>query len=134
VLVVLDTNILVSALLFRGKASVLHRAWVEASFSLAVTEAMVEEYRRVLSYEKFRLSKFEVEYLLSEEVLPFSTLIEGSPACSHWIDDDPDDDEFINAALDQRVDYLVSGDSHILDRKAELPCRVLTLAELVALC
>jgi predicted nucleic acid-binding protein len=31
------------------------------------------------------------------------------------VEDDPDDDKFLEAAVAGNVDYLVSGDSHLLD-------------------
>lgn len=125
---VLDTNVLVSALLFSGRASHIHAMWVSDRISLVFSDAVLEEYRRVLTYPKFGLSTADVLTLLEDEVLPFGTL-EHVAHEGRWIVDDPDDDKFIALALAAEVDHLLSGDAHILNVRQQLPCSILTIQE-----
>jgi len=58
--VVLDTNIVLSALLFaQGRLPPLRSAWREARFQPLVCTATTKELVRALSYPKFRLSAAE---------------------------------------------------------------------------
>ena len=68
---VLDTNVLVSALLFRSTASALFDAWRGERFRLAVSEPILDEYARVLEYPKFRLSERETTAIMEQLVLPY---------------------------------------------------------------
>ena len=69
--VVLDTNVIVSALLFTGKASQLVDKWKSGSIVLLATKDIVLEYLRVLAYPKFKLTETEIEVLLNQEILPY---------------------------------------------------------------
>jgi len=128
VLVVLDTNILISALLFRGAASAVHQAVLDGRLMPLISPPILEEYRRVLSYEKFGLSHTDVRWLLDEEIAPFFRLRHPPMSDTRWIPEDPTDDHFIQLATAESA-TLISGDRHILQRRQELPCPVMTLSE-----
>ena len=65
--VVLDTNLVLSAVVFRGDATgVLRRAWQSRRFAPLVSRATVGELIRVLGYPKFALTVQEREDLLSD--------------------------------------------------------------------
>ncbi len=132
-LLVLDTNVVVSALLFNGPASLAHRAWVEGRIELIFTREILDEYRRVLSYPKFGLSEEDAAYLIEEEILPFGCTISTPEASTSWIPEDSADDRFIEAAVAGNAAALVSGDTHILSRGKKLPCKVMALYELTAI-
>ena len=51
--VVLDTNVVVSALLFTGISSKLVPLWQGGVITALVSRNILEEYLRVLSYPKF---------------------------------------------------------------------------------
>jgi putative PIN family toxin of toxin-antitoxin system len=70
---VLDTNVLVSALLFRSEVSGLFDAWRHGRFRIAASGPILDEYARLLSYPKFRLSEREASAVMEQLVLPFST-------------------------------------------------------------
>ena len=109
---VLDTNVLVSALLFRSEASALLDAWRGGRFRLAVSEPILDEYARVLDYPKFRLSKHGAATIMAEFALPYCDRFRaagGPRLCS-----DPDDDKFIHCALAARTAALVTGDRALL--------------------
>ncbi|MDX9959609.1 MAG: putative toxin-antitoxin system toxin component, PIN family [Spirochaetia bacterium] len=126
--VVLDTNVIVSSLLFRGPASAIHAFVLDGTILPLVSRPIIEEYQRVLGYRKFRLQAEDVEYLMQSEILPWSRMLD-APTGSAWIPEDPSDDHFVNLALVEENTLLISGDRHILDHRATLPCKVLTVAE-----
>ncbi len=111
---VLDTNVLVSALLFRSETSRLFDAWLQGRFRLAVSGPVLDEYARVLTYPKFRLSGQEVAAIMEQFVLPFCDRFE--PTDSARICADPDDDKFLHCAAAARAAALVSGDRTVLSR------------------
>lgn len=113
--VVLDTNVVLSALLFRSDtATRLRHAWQGgAVLPLASTET-TQELLRVLAYPKFRLSADE-QYELLADYLPWTRSVRIAhppprvPECR-----DPADIPFLALAESGRAQLLVSGDRDLL--------------------
>lgn len=109
---VVDTNVLISALLFRGAASALVPLWQTGRLRLIVSQEILAEYLRVLTYPKFKLDSFTVQALFEQHILPFCEVVEahpGAPVCR-----DPDDDKFLWCAAAASADALISGDEDLL--------------------
>ena len=109
----MDTNVLVSALLFVGDPGELITLWKGQRIQPLSSREIMEEYLRVLAYPKFRLTEEEIEYLVSQEVLPFFEVITvqlGQP----FVIDDPSDDKFIWCALEGNAEAIISSDQHLL--------------------
>jgi putative PIN family toxin of toxin-antitoxin system len=112
--VVLDTNIVVSSALGGALVLILER-WDEGRFTVIVTSEILGEYFEVLSRPKFRLKQETIDritrylYQFAEFVVPEERI--------HFIEADPKDDKFLEAAVAGKVDFIVSGDSHLLDLK-----------------
>lgn len=129
--VVLDTNCVVSALLFtRGSAGWLRDAWMARRFLPLVSRDTADELIRVLSYPKFHLDPSEQEMLLAD-YLPFAEAV-GVEKTGMRLPSlkDPADLMFLRLAVDGKADVLVSGDAHLLTIKAKFKTvPILALAE-----
>lgn len=129
---VLDTNVVLSALLFGGPAGAVRRAWQAGALTPVVCRATAIELIRVLTYPKFRLAEADRAALL-EEFLPWCETVvlpdppPPTPAC-----DDDDDVVFAQLAIACGADALVSGDAAVLALKGRLTVPVLTIAEVLA--
>lgn len=110
---VLDTNVVISALLFSGPPSRLVSAWQSSRLRPAVSAPILDEYIRVLAYPKFELTSTEIRSLVEEELLPF---IESVKALDTPVPEvrDPDDAKFITCAVTAGVRWIVSGDDDLL--------------------
>ena len=73
--VVLDTNVLISALLFRGELSRIVGLWKKGKIVPLISKETFEELRTVLEYPKFSLSRAEIESLIEPEILPFFEVV-----------------------------------------------------------
>ena len=112
---VLDTNVLVSALVFpSGSLSWLRHAWQSGQFRPLVNRDSAAELIRVLAYPKFRLSKEDREELLAD-CLPYCETVTADrpppevPPCR-----DVHDQIFLELALTANADALVTGDKDLL--------------------
>ena len=111
---VLDTNVLVSALLFpEGGASWLRRMWRSKAVLPLVSRETVSELIRVLGYPKFSLTRDEQEDLLAD-YLPYCEPVTVEepvplPDCR-----DPFDRPFLALAVAGEADALVTGDADLL--------------------
>ena len=116
--VVLDTNVVVSALVFReGRLAWLREAWAGARnvpLVPLVSRETVAELVRVLAYPKLRLGEAEARtalahYLEHAEALQRVTVRDRLPPCR-----DQDDRMFLLLAYAARADALVTGDADLL--------------------
>ena len=124
--VVLDTNLVLSALVFSGGAmSVLRRRWQDQRFTPLVSKATAEELLRVLSYPKFGLSTEAREDLLAD-YLPYCESVRvPDPAPATPLCRDPFDVPFLELAIAGKADFLVTGDSDLLSLASKSPCPIL---------
>ena len=129
--VVLDTNTVLSALLFpRGRLSWIRDLWTAGRILPLVCRATARELIAALAYPKFNLGESEIQTLLAA-YLPFTEAVDGSndtivevPLCS-----DPDDQKFLRLAAIGRADVLVSGDRAILRLTEPVPFAIESPAE-----
>jgi hypothetical protein len=113
--VVLDTNCLVSALVFRANRLVwLRDSWKSGSFTPVLDKYTSQELLRVLKYPKFRLTKGERDALLGD-LLPYVEVAEPADRTSDLPSiDDLDDVKFLALARKAETDALVTGDRDLL--------------------
>jgi putative PIN family toxin of toxin-antitoxin system len=126
--VVLDTNILVSALLFHGELSRIVTLWKSGSILPVFTKETFAEFREVLHYPKFSLKEDEMRTILEDEVLPFFEAVETENqierVCRDW-----QDDKFITCAVAGQADYIVSGDEDLLVLKKYGQINIISASE-----
>jgi putative PIN family toxin of toxin-antitoxin system len=112
--IVLDTNVLLSTLLFHaGALSWLRLAWQSEAIHPLASHDTTTELIRVLSYPKFKLTSDEREDLLGD-YLPWCETVTVSnkiklPDCR-----DPFDRPFLELALTAKADALITGDKDLL--------------------
>ena len=124
--VVLDTNVLLSALLFNtGALYWLRNAWqTDDIYPLSSRETM-GELIRVLSYPKFDLSGAEQEDLLADYLPWCETVAVSKPPPIPWCRD-PFDRPFLELALVAQADALITGDNDLLALAKDFPVPILT--------
>ncbi len=118
--VVLDTNVVLSALVFRaGAAGQVRLAWQRGLVLPLASTATVQELVRVLAYPKFRLSKAEQDELLAD-YLPYVKTVR-IPQPPPTVPDCRDvlDLPFMYLAVAGKAQVLVSGDRDLLAIAAE---------------
>jgi putative PIN family toxin of toxin-antitoxin system len=107
--VVLDTNVLISALLFKGELSKIVGLWQKGKIVPVISKETFSELKKVLEYPKFSLSSAEIESLIEDEILPFFEVVNVTKHVK-GVCRDPGDDKFISCALSANADAIVTGD------------------------
>lgn len=131
--VVLDTNVVLSALLFSaGRLAWIRHAWQRRQLLPLTCKETVSELLRVLAYPKFKLTAAEQEELLAA-FLTYADIVElptpwpALPACR-----DAKDQVFLVLAHVGRADALVTGGADILTLREAFPRSIMTAEELAA--
>ena len=114
--VVLDTNVLISALLFKGHLSKIVLLWQKGRVTPIISKETFEELRNVLDYPKFSLSQEEINSIIENEILPYFEIAEITENLK-GVCRDPGDDKFISCALSASASYILSGDKDLSDLK-----------------
>jgi putative PIN family toxin of toxin-antitoxin system len=127
---VLDTNVLVSAMLspFGNEAQVLG-AVRRGSIVPCLSPAILAEYCAVLSRPKFGFAQDEILGLIGM-LEAKGLLLEPVPATG--ASPDPGDDDFIACALAADADFIVTGNKRDFPADSCKPSRVVSARELMA--
>jgi putative PIN family toxin of toxin-antitoxin system len=109
--VVLDTNILISALMVRGGTTdTIVRAWENRAYTLLTCEQQIEELHRCFTRPSLvpnRIRRHEAGRLINQ-LRHFAILVAALPEVVR--SSDPDDDFLLGLAEAGKADYLVTGD------------------------
>ena len=123
--VVVDTIVLVSALLFGGKPERLIPLWQRGKIRPLASKEIIDEYLRVLTYPKLKLAEEDLNFLLYQEILSYFKIIDVEPG-ERIIKKDPEDDKFIRCALAGKAKWIISGDRHLLALKTYRKIKIIT--------
>ncbi|HEY4508201.1 MAG TPA: putative toxin-antitoxin system toxin component, PIN family [Candidatus Paceibacterota bacterium] len=120
---VLDTNVFVSALFWRGAPHTVVREGIAGAFTLISSPAIMVELREALVV-KFQTPAEDVrEYL---RVIALNAFLVEPSNVPHVVLADANDDKIIACAVNAEADYIVSGDKHLLSLKKFFSIGIIT--------
>jgi putative toxin-antitoxin system toxin component, PIN family len=112
--VILDTNVLVSGIFFKGPPYRIFQIWKKGHIDIVISHEILEEYRRVIQDVSTQFPHIDISNLF--EMITLKAHFTLSLASHPQICDDPDDDKFFSAALASKTSIIISGDKHLLDK------------------
>ncbi|MCI0555756.1 MAG: putative toxin-antitoxin system toxin component, PIN family [Anaerolineae bacterium] len=110
--IVMDTNVFVSGVFFRGPPYQILKGWQSGEFELVVSQEILDEYRRVgeiLAKEHPIIDLNPILNFVIEHAKVYKPVKLKHPVC-----EDPDDDKFLACALASGSRVIISGDRHLL--------------------
>ncbi len=110
--IVLDTNALISAILFGGKPRQILEKAIRGETRLCISEPILEEFRGVLQRPKFDYSPEMIQILITE-LAGISDFVNVSKTIDVVVED-PEDNRILECAVEAKANYIVTGDSHLL--------------------
>jgi putative PIN family toxin of toxin-antitoxin system len=124
---VLDANVYVSAAIrVEGPpGQLIERFLRDGVFEVVMTAAMADEVRRALNYPKVRkyIRRGLDAQLWFEDIVLLARLIPGTYTLS-GVTADPDDDQYVAAAVEGRAAFVVAGDADLLGIRAHEGIRI----------
>jgi len=126
--IVIDTNILISGIFFKGKERDIIELWFNGKFDVVCTEEIFEEYSEVITRfaEKSGGNKHkEIIGIIAKNCIFIKNVY------SEKYSRDPDDDKFINCGMSGGVPYIVSGDKDLLILKKIAGIEIITASDLL---
>ena len=122
--VVLDTNVMISAVLFGGKPRDILRLVIQGQIDAFTSPALDREFRDVLTRPKFNLD-LEDCFTIFKEVETLLTMVFPKYTVTA-VQADPDDNAVLECALESGADTIITGDPHLLDLSEFESIRILT--------
>lgn len=124
--IVIDTNVIASAVFFGGRPAELVRLVLNKEQSAVATQEILEEYQETIDYltEKYpeRKRRFSALGLFATmEIIEAKSEIN---VCR-----DPDDNKFLSCAIDGKCCYVVSGDKDLLSLQECQGVQIVTVAQ-----
>jgi len=132
---VLDTNVVLSALLWGGTPYRLLQLAIEDEVQIFTSPVLAAELREILARPHLA-AKLAEKGTTADAVtalyLEFARAV--SPlSVPRVVPDDPDDDHVIACAVAAKADIIVSGDKHLLKLREHQGIRIVTAAQAVQL-
>ena len=109
--VVVDTDVLMSALINNGKSRKLVLKLLE-EHTVILSSQMLAELADVISRDKFSVKCSQVDRFIS--ILVKKATVVSVRSIPKVILEDPDDDVVLTTALNGKAEFIVSGDKHLL--------------------
>jgi len=125
---VFDTNVLVSGILYAGKSKLLIDAVLGGKITLVLSTQLIQEFKRVIARDKFKLSKDQ-----QDEFINFIVMISDIVRIKsrfRVVMEDPNDNAVLRTAYDGRVHCIVLGDEHLLSLKEFMGIKILTVSRM----
>ena len=110
--VVIDTNVLMSAIFFGGTPGRILKVWRAGQMDLVMSPEIVDEYVRVSERLTQRYPGADIQPLI-ELIIQNAEIVPSGPLPDS-ICEDPEDDKFLACALEAKVRVVISGDKQLL--------------------
>ncbi len=120
----LDTNGLISALGWKGKPHDIFAKCVSGELGLVTSPKQLVELQKVMDYPKFDFTPEQKERFLNL-ILEIATIVETHDIVKA-VKEDPDDNVILETALAGNAEYIVTGDSHLLQFKEYSRIKIVT--------
>jgi putative PIN family toxin of toxin-antitoxin system len=108
---VIDTNVLVSALIHDGKPRKLVLELLD-KHTVVLSRQLLAEFADVIGRDKFPVKNTQAERFLSS-LVKMTKIVPDNPLFKA-VSEDPDDDVVLNTAYAGKADYIITGDRHLL--------------------
>ena len=125
--VVIDTNIFISGIFWKGASNKVIINWKEGKFILVTSLEAVSEIIKVLKDFKIRLSDDMIRKWI--DLIVRNSIIVEPKERINIVKDDQKDNIFIETAVAGNVDYIISQDNHLLKLKEFRGIKIITPEE-----
>ena len=128
--VVLDTNVLISGILFGGNPRQVLELVIQGKIDAYISPSIFTEFREVLIRPKFGLTP-EKCFSIAKEMEDLFCFVFPQIKVD-LIKDDPDDNIILECALAANVKYIITGDPHLLNLESFDKIKIIPPATFIA--
>lgn len=127
--VVLDTNVFVSSF-FGGNPRKVINFWKTGEVTLCLSKPIIDEYVEVLQRLGLQ-NEGELSELLNVFARGLHVVFAAKTPELHVVEDDPDDDKFIECAVALKADFIISGDKALTSIQDYMGIKIINPKEFI---
>ncbi|MEA1923566.1 MAG: putative toxin-antitoxin system toxin component, PIN family [Pseudomonadota bacterium] len=127
--VVIDTNVFISSF-FGGIPREIIEYWKNGKLALCLSQEIVEEYIEVLNRVGLK-DKKEIQKLTKLFAESYNSIFTATTPSLNIVEDDPDDNKFIECAVALDSKIIISGDKHLKNIKKYIDIHIMSPKEFV---
>jgi putative PIN family toxin of toxin-antitoxin system len=128
--ITLDTNIIISALFWNGFPNAILRKCINGEVELILSEEILKEVEEVLRKEKKFMMAEKAILELKKELLKISNIVTPKEKL-YIVKEDLNDNKILECGIAGKVDFIVSGDKHLLKIKNFKGIKIVTAREIL---
>ncbi|MBI5065804.1 putative toxin-antitoxin system toxin component, PIN family [Candidatus Woesearchaeota archaeon] len=126
--VVIDTNVLISGIFWSGNySSQVIDAWKNGDFTLIISKEVIEELVETLRDFKIKMPEEMIQEW--KEMLTKNSILVESSTRINVVKDDPEDDKFVETAVEGNAEFIITQDKHLLKVKYYQEIKIITPEE-----
>ena len=127
--IVLDTNVLVSAIIHNGKPRKLFQMGIGGKYTILISKETLDELSEVIQRPKFKMTSEDIVHIVSA----LMETCENVHVTSNFkaISNDLADNIIINTAYDGNAEYIVSGDKDVRSLKNFKKIKIVSVDEML---
>ena len=127
--VVIDTNVFISSF-FGGIPREIINYWKNGKITLCLSQKIIEEYIEVLNKLGLK-DKNEIQNLTKLFAESYNSIFTAKTPSLKIVEEDPDDDKFIECAVALESKIIISGDKHLKNIKKYIDIDILSPKEFI---
>ena len=135
-IVVLDTNVIISALLSpKGPPAEVINRWEAGEFDVVTAPPLLAELKRALEYQRVKKHLVQPQKMIGNLIKRVETVatVVAPPPSLDIVADDPADNRVLECAVAGKASYIITGDAHLLNLKEYQGIVILNPAGFLAL-
>jgi len=129
--VVLDTNVFVSSF-FGGSPRKIVDIWKTGEVTLCLSRPIIDEYIEVLRRLELQDER-ELGELLGLFARGLHVVFTAKPPELNVVEDDPDDNKFVECAVALKADFIISGDKALTAIQDYMGIKIVNPREFIAI-
>ncbi|MDH4201123.1 MAG: putative toxin-antitoxin system toxin component, PIN family [Spirochaetia bacterium] len=130
--IVIDTNVLISAILFSGIPNQVLQEVISERYHLYLSHDILNEFLHVLSRSKFKLLEPQIKQFY-EEIIHITNIVYPMQKLL-IVKEDPSDNMLFECAIEANANFIVSGNKHVLNVKKYKNIEVITPRNFIQIC
>lgn len=114
---VVDTNVIISGSLWEGRPAEVMRQIETGRVEMYLSADILEEIEEVLEQEKLKgpiARSGQSVKMVMNKIYSMASIVNPKVKVRR-VKEDPDDNKFLECAVECKADYIISGDKHLLD-------------------
>lgn len=127
--IVIDTNVFISSF-FGDVPREIINLWKEGNVILCLSQNIIEEYIEVMNRLGLKDAK-EIQQLTKLFAEGYNSIFTSKTPNINIIEDDPDDNKFIECAVALDCKFIISGDKHLKDIKKYIDTVIMSPREFI---